>query len=68
MKSFDRRSFLKTAGVATGASWSVEAIACMVAASLVLCAIGWPDSRIGLMVDIAFVVALILNARWPLLV
>jgi hypothetical protein len=55
------------AGFATQAQWSLRLTVFMVALSLVLCAIGWPDSRIGLAVNIALAAALILGARWPVL-
>jgi hypothetical protein len=32
--------------------------------SLVLCVIGWPDSRIGIFVDLAILVALLLMRRY----
>jgi hypothetical protein len=54
-------------GVATEAPWSLRLTALMVAVSLVLCTIGWPDSRIGLVVNIALAVVLVVNARWPVL-
>jgi hypothetical protein len=53
--------------VATDTPWSLRLTALMVAMSLVLCAIGWPDSRIGLVVNVALAVALVVNARWPVL-
>jgi hypothetical protein len=53
--------------VATDAPWAHRLTALMVAMSLVLCAIGWPDSRIGLVVNVALAVALVVNARWPVL-
>jgi hypothetical protein len=53
-------------GLATQTPWALRLIAVIVAASLVLCLMGWPDSRIGLWVNIGVAALLLLNARWPL--
>lgn len=41
-----------------GLPWTRALIACAVAFSLVLCAIGWPDARIGVAANILILVML----------
>ena len=38
----------------------------MTIASFALCAVGWPDSRIGLWVNVVLAALLALNARWAI--
>jgi hypothetical protein len=43
---------------------ALRVTAYIVAASFSLCVIEWPDSRIGLGVDVALAILLLFNARW----
>lgn len=52
-------------GVAMQEPWALRVTMFMVAASFVLCAVGWLDSRIGLVVNVGLAVLLLVNARWP---
>jgi hypothetical protein len=56
------------AGAAVGAHapWALPFTFIMVLASVPLCAIGWPDARIGLAVNVGILALLLLGARSPL--
>ena len=54
------------AAVAAHAPWALPLTFVLVLASVPLCAIGWPDARIGLAVNIGILAVLLLGARWPL--
>jgi hypothetical protein len=54
------------AAVGAHAPWALPFTFIMVLASVPLCAIGWPDARIGLAVNIGILALLLLGTRWPL--
>jgi len=51
------------AAVAFHADWAARFTALMVVVSLILCAAGWPDARIGVGVNVAVGVLLVIIAR-----
>jgi hypothetical protein len=50
-------------GTGTSATWAVRVTAAAIVTSLVLCVAGWPDSRIGLAVNVALAVVLVVVDR-----